>query len=395
MVNSIFGNGLNHFRGILRLLILCFALGCVPMLMAHPNGSSVLTIDLKLPDSLILNVNANMGDIGNSAGVFGYGQEYENPESMCNKIQSYLFSRLPIAFDGEVATNMEVIRWKENGNGPTDLLDSSNLRDSIIDISIYFPVPEGAKEFQITAQTFAEYGILALANTKVNWKGKELYQEIVPLDKSLFAPLTEEKLQARMEELKKAEERLKHPPPKPFSEFFKLAFLGSFSSIYWPLVLGALFVIFGRNFIMGPGLLLLHALCLYVAFFLSAKGQFSFDYNLGQAIYALGILFFGFSIWLNWKLKVLAFPVALFTAFLMGSGLSSSLFVFGMNPQDFQNFSLASALGILLAQLIVALPLGGVSIVAGKGSRSQNKITPIFGILGVIAGVLSLLLAFL
>ena len=108
-------------------------LGGVQAAFGHANGNSKIALKLVSPDSLEITVDVNGDDLMNvtEANLNLNRPSRESILSYQNRAANYMLSRVDLALD-KIPLNggLRVLRWKKDGRGPEDILDSASLYTS-------------------------------------------------------------------------------------------------------------------------------------------------------------------------------------------------------------------------------------------------------------------------
>jgi hypothetical protein len=115
-----------------------------------------VTLRLEGPDSLVVTVSALSEDFQNTVEVYPYSDSDPRPYRLLEgKLESYLQGRIPVRVDGK-RVPLNVVRWKPEGKGRGDGLDSASVWAGYMFISLGGRIPAQRTRLDATVNMWAE-----------------------------------------------------------------------------------------------------------------------------------------------------------------------------------------------------------------------------------------------
>jgi hydrogenase/urease accessory protein HupE len=168
--------------------------------MAHPTGTSKISIRLIDPDSIVEEVNINNGDLFLATGMVYAESLNANVALYEKRAQNYLVARVMLQVDGENLKGLKVIRWKPGGKGPEDdfVHDNVALWSSPHVITLGAALPKGRRNLSVTVNLWPELGVQAISEVSLFWHDTLLDRHWIPIEQTLHYSLAPDSLAAML-----------------------------------------------------------------------------------------------------------------------------------------------------------------------------------------------------
>jgi hypothetical protein len=186
------------YRVCMRFLFAFVMIGWWNIALAHPNGTSKITLTIVDPDSLTFHVDVNREDVTNA--IKETQSLIEMPQSEYPRVMStgayYLQSRLRLMVDGRGLATLKPVAWDSTGLSDTSLIDSATIMRGTWVITYATKIPPDSKKLTLGVQFFLEFGIQPLSEVTILWRDKLVKKVWLTADKNLSIPLHRDSLAA-------------------------------------------------------------------------------------------------------------------------------------------------------------------------------------------------------
>ncbi len=327
-------------------------------LAAHPNGTSKVSIHLIDPDSITVTVAGKTDDFCSTVGVAAIMET--DPQKRREKtllyqikVADYLQARVRLKLDGRLVENLKVIRWKPNGKGPEDGLDSADLWISSQQITLGGALPSRRENMDVSVQLFAEFGIEPISEISVIWKDSVLLRKWTGPDRPFRFPVARDSLVVLLDQARHAGSTV---PVK--TENVVLRFIGLGFTHILPLGLDHILFVLGLFFFstrMKPLLWQVTAFTVAhsITLGLSLVGVVSLPSRVVEPLIALSIAVVGIENIFFRELKASRWLIVFCFGLVHGLGFAGALREFGLPPGKFWSTLAGFNFGVELGQLAV------------------------------------------
>jgi len=333
-----------------------FALLWVGSAQAHPTGTSKVAISILDPDSVVVVVDANHGDLMNILKDFIQSDTltFAQAQLFQERASSYLLSRVKIQVDGQ-PQNLKILRWKPNGNGPEDGFYHDDGAFASVDNVISFGgrLPNPHKKMEVTVQLFAEFGIEPISEVSLYWHDSLLVRHWLGLDRTLPLYIGPDSLAALLQQTRQPlSARSSH------QENLVLRFIGLGYTHILPEGLDHILFVLGLFFFstrMRPLLWQITAFTIAhsVTLGLAMAGIFSLPSGIVEPLIALSIAIIGLENIFFRKVKASRWMIVFAFGLIHGMGFASALRGLGLPPGKFWPVLASFNGGVELGQLTV------------------------------------------